>query len=135
DDHRVGDNAPSVVNLTQNKNNRYVATELEQHLVLRYVNSRGQSWGCLPLPDKGPAQYWICERAICHGRCINPYYYINDGRINSVVCMHYDDLERLIVIDPLNGGEVNQPGDSGSRWLDRSTGQTVGLHFAGSNMP
>lgn len=27
DDHQVGDNAPSVVNLTQNKNNRYVATD------------------------------------------------------------------------------------------------------------
>lgn len=68
--------------------------------------------------------------------------YITYGRIvevNSVARMRYGYLERLIrnvmVIEPWNGWEVSRPGDSGSWWLDTTTRQAVGLHFAGSDMP
>jgi endonuclease G len=59
--------------------------------------------------------------------------------IESVARIRYGYLERLIrnvmVIDPLNGGEVSKPGDSGSWWLNEMTRQAIGLHFAGSDMP
>ncbi|HSL42178.1 MAG TPA: hypothetical protein VK897_02025, partial [Anaerolineales bacterium] len=68
--------------------------------------------------------------------------YITYGRIvevNSVARMRYGYLERIIrdviIIDPLNGGEVSRPGDSGSWWLSWRTKQAVGLHFAGSDLP
>ena len=40
-----------------------------------------------------------------------------------------------MVIEPLNGGEVSMPGDSGSWWLDAETREAIGLHFAGSDIP
>ena len=68
--------------------------------------------------------------------------YITYGRIveiDSVTRMRYGYLERIIrevmIIDPLNGGEVSRAGDSGSWWLNRATKEAVGLHFAGSDMP
>ena len=68
--------------------------------------------------------------------------HITRGRIveiNSIARMRYGYLERLIrdviIIDPLNGGEVSRPGDSGSWWLTLGTKQAVGLHFAGSDLP
>jgi hypothetical protein len=68
--------------------------------------------------------------------------YITYGRvveIHSTARMRYGYLERLIrdvvIIDPVNGGEVSRPGDSGSWWLNAGTKQAVGLHFAGGDMP
>ena len=68
--------------------------------------------------------------------------FITYGRIvevDSMVRMPYGYLERLIrnviVIEPWNGGEVSRPGDSGSWWLNMSTKEVVGLHFAGTDMP
>lgn len=59
--------------------------------------------------------------------------------IEGIARMRYGYLERLIrdvmVIKPLNGGEVSMPGDSGSWWLNEETREAVGLHFAGSNWP
>jgi hypothetical protein len=52
----------------------------------------------------------------------------------------YVGLERMIrntvTIDQRQAGEeVSRGGDSGSFWLDASTRQAVGLHFAGSDYP
>jgi endonuclease G len=59
--------------------------------------------------------------------------------IESTARIRYGYLERIIrdvmIIDPLNGGEVSKPGDSGSWWLNATTRAAVGLHFAGSDMP
>jgi endonuclease G len=59
--------------------------------------------------------------------------------IEGIARMRYSYLECLIrdvmVIKPLNGGEVSMPGDSGSWWLNEETREAVGLHFAGSNWP
>ena len=59
--------------------------------------------------------------------------------IESTARIRYGYLERIIrdvmIIDPLNGGEVSKPGDSGSWWLNATTREAVGLHFAGSDMP
>lgn len=67
---------------------------------------------------------------ITHGRIVE---------INSFAHMRYGYLERIIrdviIIDPLDRGEVSRPGDSGSWWLNTTTKEAVGLHFAGSDMP
>jgi hypothetical protein len=59
--------------------------------------------------------------------------------IDSTARIRYGDLERLIrnvmSIDPLNGGEVSRPGDSGSWWLNAETREAIGLHFAGTDLP
>jgi hypothetical protein len=44
-------------------------------------------------------------------------------------------IRHVITIDPLMGGEVSRPGDSGSIWLADSDRQAVGLHFAGGDAP
>jgi endonuclease G len=53
--------------------------------------------------------------------------------------MCYGYLERIIrdvmVIEPLNGGEVSMLGDSGSWWLCEETREAIGLRFAGSDVP
>jgi endonuclease G len=58
--------------------------------------------------------------------------------IGGVARLRYDRIERIIrnvvTIDQL-GGEVSAGGDSGSWWLDETTNEAVGLHFAGSNNP
>ena len=58
--------------------------------------------------------------------------------IGGVARLRYDRIERIIrnvvTIDQL-GGEVSAGGDSGSWWLDATTNEAVGLHFAGSNNP
>jgi hypothetical protein len=67
---------------------------------------------------------------------------ITQGRvveIDSTARIRYGHLERLIrnvmSIEPLNGGEVSRPGDSGSWWLNAETREAIGLHFAGANVP
>ncbi len=59
--------------------------------------------------------------------------------IDSTVRIRYGYLERIISnvmsIDPLNGGEVSRPGDSGSWWLNADTKEAIGLHFAGTDLP
>lgn len=60
--------------------------------------------------------------------------------IQGTAKITYSGLPRLIrdviTIEPLFGaGEVSQPGDSGSWWLDSQTMQAIGLHFAGSDFP
>jgi len=44
-------------------------------------------------------------------------------------------IRDVMVIEPVNGGEVSEPGDSGSWWLNEETKEVIGLHFAGSNLP
>jgi endonuclease G len=44
-------------------------------------------------------------------------------------------IRQVVTIDPVSGGEVSRPGDSGSVWLDNEERQAVGLHFAGSDAP
>lgn len=68
--------------------------------------------------------------------------HVTRGRIveiESVARIRYGYLERVIrdvmIIDPLYGGELSRPGDSGSWWLNEATMEAVGLHFAGSDMP
>jgi endonuclease G, mitochondrial len=68
--------------------------------------------------------------------------YITHGKIVEIegtARIRYGYLERIIrdvmIIYPLNIGEVSRPGDSGSWWLNAVTRQAVGLHFAGSDMP
>jgi len=59
--------------------------------------------------------------------------------IEGVVRLRYNWVERMIshvvTIEPRMGGEVSRPGDSGSWWLNSTTGEAVGLHFAGGNYP
>jgi len=59
--------------------------------------------------------------------------------IHTIARVQYGYLERLIrdvmVIQPLNGGELSRSGDSGSWWLNTATRDAVGLHFAGSDLP
>jgi hypothetical protein len=45
-------------------------------------------------------------------------------------------IRNTVTIDQRQAGEeVSRGGDSGSFWLDASTRQAVGLHFAGSDYP
>jgi hypothetical protein len=44
-------------------------------------------------------------------------------------------IRHVITIDPVLGGEVSRPGDSGSIWLVDTGRQAVGLHFAGGDAP
>lgn len=60
--------------------------------------------------------------------------------VEGIAMINYGSLDRIIrnvvTIDPREGDEeVSGPGDSGSLWLEASTMQAVGLHFAGSNAP
>jgi endonuclease G len=60
--------------------------------------------------------------------------------VEGIARINYGPLDRIIrhvvTIDPRVGDEeVSGPGDSGSLWLEASTMQAVGLHFAGSNNP
>ena len=59
--------------------------------------------------------------------------------IDSTARIRYGYLERIIrnvmSIEPLNGGEISMPGDSGSWWLNAETSEAIGLHFAGTNLP
>jgi hypothetical protein len=59
--------------------------------------------------------------------------------LSGVVKIGYSGVQRLIrqvvTIDPLQGGEVSRPGDSGSVWLENANREAVGLHFAGSDVP
>jgi endonuclease G, mitochondrial len=59
--------------------------------------------------------------------------------LSGVVKIGYSGVQRLIrqvvTIDPVAGGEVSRPGDSGSVWLENANRGAVGLHFAGSDAP
>jgi len=60
--------------------------------------------------------------------------------VEGVAQINYGPLDRVIrhvvTIDPrADDEEVSGPGDSGSLWLEASTMQAVGLHFAGGNTP
>jgi endonuclease G len=61
--------------------------------------------------------------------------------IGGVLKMRYPvSGERLIhnvthIVPLYAGTQVSAPGDSGSYWLDASTYQAVGLHFAGADVP
>lgn len=59
--------------------------------------------------------------------------------IEGVAQITYSGVKRLIrevvTIDPVWGGEVSRPGDSGSMWLSRAAKGAIGLHFAGSDVP
>lgn len=61
--------------------------------------------------------------------------------IGGVLKMRYPiSGERLIrnvahIVPLYQGTQVSAPGDSGSYWLDASTYQAVGLHFAGADDP
>lgn len=68
---------------------------------------------------------------------------ITRGRVTGVLGMHpmrYGGLTRIIrdafVIAPSQLlSTVSSGGDSGSLWLDAATGEAVGLHFAGTDLP
>jgi endonuclease G len=60
--------------------------------------------------------------------------------VEGIAMISYGPLDRIIrnvvTIDQRMGDdEVSGPGDSGSLWLEESTMQAVGLHFAGSDAP
>jgi hypothetical protein len=59
--------------------------------------------------------------------------------LSGVAQISYSGIPRtirhVIAIDPLMGGEVSRPGDSGSAWLAADDRQAVGLHFAGGDAP
>ena len=59
--------------------------------------------------------------------------------IEGVTRIDYAGIQRLIrqvvSIDPVAGGEVSRPGDSGAIWLEYPECNGVGLHFAGSDDP
>jgi endonuclease G len=59
--------------------------------------------------------------------------------ISGVAQIAYSGVRRLIkqviTIEPLPGGEVSQPGDSGSLWIASDAVQGIGLHFAGGDAP
>lgn len=67
---------------------------------------------------------------------------VTSGRvtgIEGVTRIDYAGVQRLIrqvvSIDPVAGGEVSRPGDSGAIWLEYPECNGVGLHFAGSDDP
>lgn len=77
-------------------------------------------------------------RVVKSGRTTGVTY----GRVTGlagVAKIGYSGVQRLIrqvvTIDPLAGGEVSRPGDSGSVWLENTKREAVGLHFAGSDAP
>jgi endonuclease G len=59
--------------------------------------------------------------------------------VGGVAQIAYSGVQRtvrhVVTIDPYPGGEVSQPGDSGSTWLGDEDRRAVGLHFAGGNTP
>ncbi|MDZ7288915.1 MAG: S1 family peptidase [candidate division KSB1 bacterium] len=67
---------------------------------------------------------------------------VTSGRVTAIegiAKISYAHVPRIIfnviTIDRYITDEVSAPGDSGSWWLDATTRQAVGLHFAGSNSP
>jgi hypothetical protein len=67
---------------------------------------------------------------------------ITSGRVTGVegtATITYGYVTRVIrevlTIDPFWASQVSAPGDSGAWWLSRGTGEAVGLHFAGSDVP
>lgn len=67
---------------------------------------------------------------------------VTSGRVTGlagVTRMSYAGVSRLIrqviAIEPVDGGEVSRPGDSGAIWLSDPERNGVGLHFAGSDTP
>jgi endonuclease G len=67
---------------------------------------------------------------------------VTHGRVtgvSGVAQISYSGVRRLIkqviTIDPLPGGEVSRPGDSGSLWIASQVSQGIGLHFAGGDAP
>lgn len=59
--------------------------------------------------------------------------------VGGVARIRYGFLERIIrhvvTIEPVDGLQVSDDGDSGSVWLDPVDGTAVALHFAGSDRP
>ena len=89
-------------------------------------------------PVTGVGSWQLGMAVVKSGRSSN----ITHGRIveiETTARIRYGYLERIIrdvmIIEPLNGGEVSRRGDSGSWWLNAATREAVGLHFAGSDMP
>jgi endonuclease G, mitochondrial len=68
--------------------------------------------------------------AVTHGRVTG---------VSGVAQITYSGVRRLIkrvvTIDPLPGGEVSRPGDSGSLWIASQGRLGIGLHFAGGDAP
>jgi|SRR5215470_4375764 len=68
---------------------------------------------------------------------------ITEGMIDGVEgvrTIRYNGFDRTVrhvvhIVQTAGGGEVSEPGDSGSWWLEKSSNQAVGLHFAGSDVP
>jgi endonuclease G len=97
---------------------------LSEQLELGPVTGVGNWQLSLPVVKSGRGSH------VTHGRIVE---------IESIARIRYGYLERIIrdvmIIDPLYGGEVSRPGDSGAWWLNEVTMEAVGLHFAGSDMP
>jgi hypothetical protein len=41
-------------------------------------------------------------------------------------------IRHVATVTPTGAGELSEPGDSGSFWIDEATRDVVGLHFAGN---
>jgi endonuclease G len=90
-------------------------------------------------PVRGLSQAYIGMEVVKSGLRTE----ITFGRVTAVggiASINYGSLNRVIrevvTIDPRsNFEEVSAPGDSGSWWLDPTTSEAIGLHFAGSDSP
>jgi endonuclease G len=91
-------------------------------------------------PVMGMAAPQLGMRLCKSGRASGVTHGLVSG-IGGVLKMRYPiSGERLIhnvthIVPLYQGMQVSAPGDSGSYWLDASTYQAIGLHFAGADMP
>jgi len=88
---------------------------------------------------QGVSQAHIGMEVVKSGRRTNITFGQVTG-VGGIASMNYGALNRVIrevvTIDQRsNFEEVSAPGDSGSWWLDSTTREAIGLHFAGSNLP
>src|SRR5206468_11812615 len=88
--------------------------------------------GIGPITGVGSATHGL--RVVKSGRTSGITQGIVTG-LSGVAQILYSGIPRtirhVITIDPLMGGEVSRPGDSGSVWLAGDDREAVGLHFAG----
>src|SRR5262245_16225511 len=90
-------------------------------------------------PVRGLTEAELGMEVVKSGRRTDVTY----GRVTGVegiAQINYGPMDRIIrhvvTIDPLaSDDDVSGPGDSGSLWLEASSAQAIGLHFAGGNDP
>lgn len=90
-------------------------------------------------PVRGVGAPMIGQNVTKSGRCSG----VTNGIITGIEgrqAMYYSGVRRVIrhivhIAQSPEGGQISAAGDSGSWWLEETSHNAIGLHFAGSNVP